>query len=176
MEKIMDLNDLFPTSMTTEKRSQEGKTPLAELDAEMLKTAPTMQFVNELAEDPDRVTYEDHPYEALTQYAGIDCIATSGIFSKLWPMLTVEEPRLTKDAAGKTVHGNAPAIIDIIQDLEIPAHEFIIDLEINGMKYSQGRNKFLGDKMLNEINELDEKIWTESGTKFNPNSGAEIAE
>lgn len=172
----MNLTDLFEPIPASRIEVESKKVSLDQLDPEMLRTAPTMQFVNQLAEDPDRVTYEDYELSQLTLYAGIDCVATSGIFGKLWPQLITQEPRIIKGADGKLIRGHAPAIIDSIQELEIPAQEFLIDLEISGVKYSVERNQFLSEKMLVEINELDEQIWIQAGSKFNPNSGAEIAE
>lgn len=122
-----------------------------------------------------KLTYEDFDFEKLNVYAGIDCIATSGLLAKLFPTITQEEEiHIFEDGKDKVV--TAPAIIDSISKVEMPAHEFIIDLEINGIGYSKERNEWYDKRMLAEVEEFDEKIFTAIGKKIDLNSGPVVAE
>jgi DNA polymerase-1 len=122
-----------------------------------------------------KVTYEDFDFEKLNVYAGIDCIATSELLAKVFPTILEEVPIVDFDVTGKRVESKAPAIIESFHGLEIPAHEFIIDLEINGMGYSVARNEYLNRKMAEEIQELENKIWMAVGKKIDLNSGPAVA-
>lgn len=123
-----------------------------------------------------RVTYEDFDVEKLYSYAGVDCVATSDLLATIWPKLTA--PRIVhgKDPKGKAVVKEELPIVDSFLKLEIPSHEFIIDLEINGMAYSVPRNEFLDRKMIQEAAELEDKIFTAIGKKIDLNSGPVVAE
>lgn len=123
-----------------------------------------------------KVTYEDFDYETLNIYAGIDCIATTEILKKQFPQLLYKQP--IKDIAldGKEFNSEAPPIIEGFTLLEIPAHEFLIDLELNGMRYSVPRNKWISDKMTLHIAELDAKIFAAIGKTVDLNSGTKVAE
>lgn len=123
---------------------------------------------------PITVTYEDFKAEELYTYAGIDCIATSGIFNKLQEELNRKETmRIQKDGGETEI--TAPAIIESVNRIEMPAHEFIIDLEINGIGYSVERNRFFSQKMTQEVAGLDDKIFTTIGQKLDLNSGPAVA-
>lgn len=122
-----------------------------------------------------KLTYEDFDFEKLNVYAGIDCIATSDLLSAIFPKIIEEEPIIDFDSKGKRLDLKAPPIIDSFHGLEIPAHEFILDLEINGMGYSVARNEFLSRKMTEELLELENKIWMGIGKKIDLNSGPAVA-
>jgi DNA polymerase-1 len=53
-------------------------------------------------------------------------------------------------------------------------HEFIIDLEINGMVYDVDRNRKISEQMVREVEEFDEKIFTALGKRINLDSGTEV--
>src|ERR1700757_3905261 len=176
----MSFNDLFGNELkTTEKVIPATISKLPILDDEQLqdklKFAPTIEFMHALPENTERITYEDFDYDDLNVYAGVDCIATSGILSKLWPTLVQDETMKVPDEKGKPKLVNAPAIIDSVVDVEMPAHEFILDLEINGIGYSVARNEFLNKKMGAEIELLDDRIFSAVGKKLDMNSGMALA-
>lgn len=135
---------------------------------------------SETAEQPQPlvVTYEDFDYDGLNLYAGIDCIATSGIAASMWPEITKVEKMYVPDEKGRKKEVNAPAIIDSVMKIEMPSHEFIIDLEINGIGYSEGRNKWFDKKMREEIHIMDEAIFSspQVGQVLDLNSGPSLAE
>lgn len=123
-----------------------------------------------------KVSYEDFNYEKLNIYAGIDCIATTELLRKQFPIISNQESIKIFDKNGRILDSKAPAIIDSFCELEIPAQEFLIDLEINGMKYSPPRNEWIGKKMLAQVEELDDKIFSAIGKKIDLNSGKKVAE
>lgn len=122
-----------------------------------------------------RLTYEDFDFDKLNIYAGLDCIATSGLLSKQFPIITNEE-KIRVLRSGSGVEIDAPAIIESISRVEMPAHEFIIDLEINGIGYSKERNQWYDKKMSEEIADYDEKIFSAIGRKINLDSGPVVAQ
>lgn len=126
------------------------------------------------AEAPVYKTYEDYNFPDLLQYAGVDCIATSGLLAKIFPKI-VEKKSYTYSQAGKPVRGTAPAIIDFMHEMEMPAHEFLIDMEINGIKYDVAKNREQAVKIEAEIPEYNDKVFDLFGRKFNPDSGKELA-
>jgi len=123
----------------------------------------------------EKLTYEDFDEEKLYTYAGIDCIATSELLAKTFPDLVMETPIIDFDDRGNRVDSKAPPIIQSFLELEIPAHEFLIDLEIAGMGYSIPRNQFLDRKMVEQIAQLEDKIFSQIGKKIDLNSGPAVA-
>ncbi len=121
------------------------------------------------------LTYEDFDFDKLCMYAGIDCIATSGVLSKLWPELIKEESITVQNGAGQNQTIAAPAILESVNQIEMAAFPLILDLEINGIGYSVPRNRFYSKKMTEQIGGLDEKIFSQIGKKVDLNSGAAIA-
>ncbi len=142
-------------------------------------------LINELSEDseledePEQeptvfLTYEDFPYEDLITYAGIDCIATSTVLAKIMPSLVEEVPFYTPNEKCQKVLTRSPAIIKSISEIEMIAHEYIIDLEINGMMYDVALNQDYSKRMTRDIATLQEGIFTAKG-EFNWSSGTELA-
>lgn len=119
------------------------------------------------------LTYEDFDYEKLLQYAGIDCIATSTVLAKVFPKITEEPVFKISDENGNRVETKAPAIIKSVTEVEMVAHEYILDLEINGMKYDVDKNVEYANRMVEEIKTLEDKIFRVTG-EFNWNSGVEM--
>jgi len=126
-------------------------------------------------EKPARLTYEDFNFDKLNVYAGLDCIATSGLLSRLFPTLCQEETLHYQDDGVKK-SCVAPAIIESVNLIEMPSFEFILDLEINGIGYSERHNKWYNDRMGAEVAEFDEKIFSAIGKKINLDSGPIVAE
>src|SRR4051812_47120520 len=89
-------------------------------------------------------TYEDFPFEDLLTYAGLDCITTSGVLTKTWPKIT-ETPEYTWYKHGKLSRNKLMSIAESMERYTMPAHEFICDMEINGIKYDVEKNKEIGN-------------------------------
>lgn len=123
-----------------------------------------------------RVTYEDFNFDKLNIYAGIDCIATIELLKKQLSQIVTQETKVEINKRGVKTLGKVPAIIDSFHNYEIPAQEFLIDMEINGMRYSIPRNNWYANEMQKRIAELDDKIFTGIGKKVDLNSGAKVAE
>jgi DNA polymerase I len=134
------------------------------------------EAVAEVDDKPEiTVSYEDFDFEDLCAYAGIDCIATSGLLSKIFPIMVEQKPIKEVDLDGKVTNALAPAILESFHRIEIPAQIFILDLEINGIGYSVERNRFMNARMLEEIASLDDQIFTAIGKKIDLNSGPAVA-
>lgn len=125
---------------------------------------------------PAKLTYEDFDYDKLNTYAGIDCIATIELIKKQLSQITTQETKVEVNDKGVKTTGKAPAIIDSVFKYTVPAQEFLIDLEINGMRYSVPRNRWYAKKMEERVAELDEKIFSQIGERIDLNSGAKVAE
>lgn len=119
-------------------------------------------------------TYEDFDSEDLYQYAGVDCLVTTGLLNAVFPKI-IEKKSYKYINGGEETVAHAPAIIEFMDKVEMPAHEFILDMEINGIKYDVDLNRQQSAKISLELPELDEKIFTLYGNKFNPDSGKELA-
>lgn len=135
----------------------------------------TSGVVSDEEESEIPLSYEDFDYGKLNIYAGIDCIATLELLSKTMEVAGSEEPVITMKGLTQT-KSSAPAVIQSFHEIEIPAHEFLIDLEINGMKYSAERNQVFSNKMIEEVGQLEDKIFTGIGQKLDLNSGPAIAQ
>ncbi len=118
-------------------------------------------------------TYEDFPIEDLLTYAGIDCIVTSEILSKTFPLIAKKTPYITS-THGKLSKGGIPSMLESIEKYEMPAFEFICDLEINGIKYDVDKNRRMKAQMEAEIASLEHSIFSAIGKSIDLDSGAEL--
>lgn len=124
-------------------------------------------------------TYEDFNFNDLQTYAGMDCIATSSLLGKLFPEIVEESTILVSGpggAKGQGVRKHCPAILDSVVNIEMVAHEFIIDLEINGLHYNVEKNREISKRMRQEIAELEDSIFSAVGKKIELDSGPKVAE
>jgi DNA polymerase-1 len=121
-------------------------------------------------------TYEDYPIEDLITYGGIDCLVTSGLLGKLAPKVFAEPEYTNVDFVnGKKVISKTKlmSIAESYERYTAEALEFILDLEINGMKYDVELNKVVKVRMEKEIAELEELIFNDI-PKFNLDSGQQL--
>lgn len=136
--------------------------------------------MSERVEKPVYNTYEDFPFDDLNLYAGLDCITTSAVLSKLFPML-VDEPIFITDV-NQVDKKNIPstrklkALVEVNDEVTLPALEYIIDMEINGMKYDAEMNRRLHVQMTDEISMLKDSIFKMIGKEIDLNSGVKMAE
>jgi DNA polymerase I-like protein with 3'-5' exonuclease and polymerase domains len=124
-------------------------------------------------------TYEDFPSEDLYLYAGMDCIATSGLLSKLHQSIT-ERPSYRKFSFSGGVKKSittvrAPSVTDVMERYGNQFFEFIVDLEINGIKYDIPQNKEMGRRMVEEIGVLEDRLRPITGISLNFDSGPEVS-
>jgi DNA polymerase-1 len=120
-------------------------------------------------------TYEDFDFHDLQVYAGIDCIVTSELAARTFPMIIEETPYKLVGPNGGPVAGKAPAIIESLTNIEMPAMEFLIDLQINGILYDCDKNRQIDKRMREELAELEDRIFGALGKKFNLDSGPEVS-
>jgi len=127
------------------------------------------------AETPIYRTYEDFPSEDLYFYAGLDCIATSTVLSAIFPRL-LEEPYHRKTGLkGEPVVSRAKSILETNEEITKPALEYILDMEINGIKYDIEKNQEISRRMVAEIAALDVEIFKVVPEGLNLDSGTEVA-
>lgn len=109
-------------------------------------------------------TYEDYPEEDLFLYAGLDCVVTSELLSKLAPVCSVE-PRYIRSLDGGRIKevGTAMSIFESYDTFTAPAFEFLCDLELNGIAYDVEGNRAMGARMRAQVAELEEQIYSELG-------------
>lgn len=131
---------------------------------------------SELAvEKPIYRTYEDYPPEKLYLYAGFDCIVTSELLSEIAPVCA-HEPSYIKSVDGKKVPTTAMSIFESYARYTTPAQEFIVDLELNGIRYDVAGNRTMAARMVSEVAELERQIFAELGKELNLDSGDVMAE
>jgi DNA polymerase-1 len=171
-----------------EKKVRKARKKLKEAEAELGMASaalepPTKPKATRKKAEPKEVkpvepkpvyrTYEDFESKDLFTYAGLDCIVTSEILARTFPLI-VEEPVFFSAANdGSRISGKAPAIIKSVTEIEMRAHEYILDLEINGLKYDTDLNSRFSERMMGDIEVLQDRIFTVTG-QFNWNSGVEM--
>ena len=131
------------------------------------------------AEQPIYYTYEDYPIEDLMIYGGIDCIVTSELLSRMSGYV-YDKPNyiVTDTAAGKTFKKNE-VLMSIAESYErytAKAHDFIMDLEVNGIKYDIEGNNRMKLRLEAEIAELEAIIHSHIGTTFSIDSGQQLSQ
>lgn len=120
-------------------------------------------------------TYEDYDSEDLYVYAGCDNIVTSEVLTALWPALNKPQELIVPQKSGPPKKQRAPGIIKSVVDTEMLCHEFIIDLEINGMAYDVLKNQAFDRRMAEEVAMFEERIFSAIGKKLNLDSGVEVS-
>ena len=128
-----------------------------------------------LKDKPVYKTYEDFDPEKLYLYAGLDCITTSEILSSLGPKI-FETPTYVKHVEKRRTKVVVDSIAQSMAEVEMPAYDFIMDMEINGIKYDVNRNCQFKDSMIREVAELEETVQTRFKRKVVLNSGKDIAD
>jgi DNA polymerase I len=109
-------------------------------------------------------TYEDYDIEHLMTYAGVDCIGTSELLSKLAPVCSLEPKYIRSlDGGRKKEVGHAMSIFDSYDTYTTPAFEFLCDLELNGIMYDVAGNRAMAARMVKEVGELEEQIYSALG-------------
>ena len=119
-------------------------------------------------------TYEDFNVEDLFLYAGLDCIATSTLVANIYPALTEEPEYYIPDVNGKKVLTHAKSILDTNEEVTKTAFEYVLNMEINGLKYDKEKNREISARMVAEIAQLDELIFQKIPIGTNLDSGTEM--
>lgn len=127
---------------------------------------------------PVYLTYEDYPEEDLFLYAGIDCLVTTDLASELMKEACqetdyVEFVGLSGGKVGRRTT-RIPSVWEAYQETTAAALEFIIDLELNGIAYNVPLNRIIDKRMVEELGELEERIFSGIGRRVNLNSGQEL--
>ena len=121
-------------------------------------------------------TYEDFPSEDLYRYAGLDTTVTLDLCSALYPHIKDIRPYSFAEKSGKVrKNGSVMSIAESYERFTNDALDFIIDLEINGIGYSVEKNIEIGRRMTQEVEGLDERIYSAIGHEIDQDSGAKVA-
>lgn len=110
-------------------------------------------------EKPIYNTYEDFVPEDLYLYAGLDCIATSSLFANIFPKLIEEPNYYIPGPDGKPLLSLAKSILETNEEITKLAFDYILDMEINGLKYDKEKNRAISARMVAEVAELDALIF-----------------
>lgn len=128
-------------------------------------------------------TYEDFPINDLLLYAGIDCLVTSNLFGKVLPT-TIETPKYIRfeyvedEEKNRKLQTKDERLLSIMESTlmyTMPALDFIIDMEINGIKYDVEKNKIIKRRMDIEIRGLEEDIFNQIHQRINLDSSKELS-
>lgn len=119
-------------------------------------------------------SYEDFSYEDLLLYAGIDCIVTSELLNKIWPIISDEPEYLYYTTRNSRRKGLLPPILHQMGEVEMKAFEFLCDLKLNGIKYDKEKNAELSYRMQEEVGELEDKIFSSIPHKVDLDSPKEL--
>jgi hypothetical protein len=170
MNGIIDLFDLVP--------NQEPVSDIAVIEAIKVaaprKAKKAAKVIESKEPKPVYKTYEDFDFTKLQQYAGLDCIATSEILARQFPLIIEEPEYVIPNDKGGMVKTKAPAIIKCATEIEMKAHEYIVDMELNGIAYDVEENRRIDARMKAELLELDDKIATAIGKTIDMNSPTDI--
>jgi hypothetical protein len=123
-------------------------------------------------------TYEDFDVEELYLYAGLDVIATSTLLERMFPFLADEPVYFMPDKNGKPVPTHAISILQTNEEITKLAFEYILDMEINGLKYNVQKNREISQRMVAEIQALEEEIFKHPAITrdINLDSGKDMVE
>ena len=103
-------------------------------------------------------TFEEYPAEALFEYAGMDNIVTSEMLSEIMPEVKRRPAYyFFEDGCRKDIR--APSILSEALDVKADALQFMVDMEVNGIKYDIEGNRRMASQMRERINELEEYIY-----------------
>jgi DNA polymerase-1 len=143
-----------------------------------MATAVKKSTIKEKPAKPIYLTYEDYEPEDLYLYAGLDNIATNTVTARMFPLLIEEPVYFVPDANGKAVSTNTKSILDTNEEVTKISFEYILDMEINGLKYDIAKNERIGKKMVAEIAELEVLIFANDfiPRDINFDSGKEITD
>jgi DNA polymerase I-like protein with 3'-5' exonuclease and polymerase domains len=120
-----------------------------------IKTTTTPDTVKK----PAYLTYEDFPVEDLYLYAGLDCIATSTVLARMAPDLGAE-PEYFIGENGNPKSTYAKSIFETNDEVTKLALEYILDMEINGLRYDKQLNAEISARMVQEIEDLETLIFS----------------
>jgi len=167
------------TTILVHKSTSVGKSvppPIEVIEAVLGKKKTLAQLK---AEKPVYYTYEDYPIEDLMVYGGIDCIVTSELLSRLSGYIYARPDYVWTDVVNGRVVRRTESIMSIAESYErytAEAHEFIMDLEVNGIKYNIEGNAAMKLRLENEIAELEAEIASHIGNSFSLDSGAQLVQ
>lgn len=120
-------------------------------------------------------TFEDFDEGDLYLYAGLDCIVTNTVAARMFASLADEPEYKVADEHGQPKSTYAMSILDTNENVTKIALEYILDMEINGLKYDIAKNKQIGQRLVAEIGELEANIFSKI-KRINLDSGRDVVD
>jgi len=120
-------------------------------------------------------TFEDLPIERLFTYAGVDAIATLDILKKMWADISATPEYTLYHGSGLRKRVKAPSVLSELVNVKARALNFVVNMEVDGMLYDVSGNQEMAISMRAELDELEDRIYTGVGRRFNLASGPEVA-
>lgn len=120
-------------------------------------------------------TFEDLPIERLFAYAGVDAIVTLDILKKMWSDISATPDYTLYYGSGLKRRIKAPSVLSELVNVKARALEFVVNMEVDGMLYDVAGNRRMALQMNEELENLEEKIFSGVGRRFNLASGPEVA-
>lgn len=119
------------------------------------------------------VTYEDFDYKELLVYGGIDSYVTYELFRKLFPQINERPAYRVSYPGGRQGVIQAPSILEEALEIKKDALQFMIDLKVNGLLYDIDLHAIYQERMIHQLQELREAIFSDIGEVFNLDSTQE---
>lgn len=110
------------------------------------------------------LSFEDVNFDTLCRYGAADAIATLRILKKLWPDACAK-PKYLHFQGEERREIYLPSIYEEISNVKMPAHEFIVDMEVEGIPYNVAANRKMAEDMETEIVSLEVEINTALGAQ-----------
>jgi len=104
------------------------------------------------------IAFENVDFHDLCNYAGTDGIVTLEIMKRIWPDVTRKPIYRYFFQNGEVKDIVLPSIVEEMDTVKMPAHEFLTDMEVEGMPYDKERAEIMGTAMRREIESLERRI------------------
>ena len=129
-------------------------------------------------EEPLKVyrTYEDFDEEMLFLYAGLDNICTNTVMAKMAPLVFENPVHYQVGSKGEKVATHAISVAETYESITRLALDYILDLEINGIRYDVEGNKKTSEAMQAEIDRLELEIRKVVPAEYNLDSAVDMSE
>ena len=111
-----------------------------------------------IGKGPKQITMDQVPLEQVVEYACEDADIA-------WRLAEVLEPRVREST-----------FVSLYRDIELPLIRVLADMEICGVRLDADRLIEMSGWLARRVEELEERIETEAGVRFNPGSTKQLAQ
>ncbi len=117
--------------------------------------------------DYGMIAYNDITNKGKTPFQDVD-LAEAAIYS--WEDVTMTHKIYEKQKSDGITENT------VLQDIEIPLLEVLIDMELSGVRIDRDKLKWIGILLENEIARLQKEIWYQADSEFNIASPKQVGE